>query len=297
MKLDLNPSGKGDEAVFFSPPLDGPPSAPSVMGYVQSIISDFYNVVKFIKRLDRAEGDFLKEMEENESVRFNVHRIIDECESNQNACKEYKQPFLKHRNLWAKDAETSLQKFTEEEGGMETAGGGEEGAATFQQPSLETFRTRINELRDEEEEIKQIDSNITEGWLKIDAKPIKSALGTTSAKWSATHTAFLKQYVEGSLDELGEFIAKVTEGLKEEVEENDQEKLIEAMTHVRDVRLNTDRYDGLFGPLKDIIVLLKNFNIAMPEEVVELLEMIPFKCAPPSFFLRARAPLMAFDGL
>ena len=31
-------------------------------------------------KLDRAEGDFLKEMEENEEVRFHVHRIIDELE-------------------------------------------------------------------------------------------------------------------------------------------------------------------------------------------------------------------------
>ena len=91
VKLDLNPAGKGDDAVFFSPPLDGPASMPSVMGYVRSIISDFYSVVKFVKRLDRAEGDFLKEMEENESVRFHVHRIVDECETNKAACIAYKQ--------------------------------------------------------------------------------------------------------------------------------------------------------------------------------------------------------------
>ena len=117
MKLDLNPAGKGDEAVFFSPPLDGPPSTPSsVMGYVQSIMSDFYNIVKLIKRLDRTEGDFLKEMEENEEVRFHVHRIIDECEHNQEACKAYRQPFLKHRSLWAKNIQDTLQQFLDEDG-------------------------------------------------------------------------------------------------------------------------------------------------------------------------------------
>ena len=42
---------------------------------LQALISDFYNVVKFIKRLDRAEGDFLKEMEENEAVRFHVQQL------------------------------------------------------------------------------------------------------------------------------------------------------------------------------------------------------------------------------
>lgn len=116
VKLDLNPAGKGEDAVFFMPPLDGPADAngnPSVMGHVHQIMSDFYNVVKLIKRLDRTEGDFLKEMEENEAVRFNVHRIIDECELNQEACKAYRQPFLKHRNLWAKEIQATLAQFLE----------------------------------------------------------------------------------------------------------------------------------------------------------------------------------------
>jgi dynein heavy chain len=72
VKLDLNPAGKGDDAVFFKPPLAGDdPENPSVMFYVHTIMSDFYNIIKLIKRLDRTEGDFLKEMEENEAVRFN----------------------------------------------------------------------------------------------------------------------------------------------------------------------------------------------------------------------------------
>ena len=130
----LNAHAKGDEAVFFSPPLDGAPGEDgqhSVSATIHAIISDFYNIVKFIKRLDRTEGDFLKEMEENEQVRFHVHRIIDECESNQAKCKEYKQPFLKHRALWAKDIGHALENFLNHEGGMETKQPeeGSEGAA------------------------------------------------------------------------------------------------------------------------------------------------------------------------
>jgi len=146
-----------------------------------------------------------------------------------------------------------------------------------QQPSLKVFQERINELLHEEGEIKEIPNTITEGWLKIDAKPIKGSLSATAAKWSSTFTAYLKDYVEKELDQLQEFMLRVNTGLGAEVEENDQEKLIEAMTYVRDVRLSTDRYDNLFTPLRETIVLLKKFSIVMPEEVVELLEMIPFK--------------------
>ena len=61
------------------------------------------------------------------------------------------------------------------------------------------------------------------------------------------------------------------------MEENDSSKLIEAMTYVRDVRVSSDRIDGLFDPLKSTIALLKKFNITTSEETVEALEMIPFK--------------------
>ena len=69
--------------LFYDPPLDvvKKDAAPgndniSIMDRVHSWISDFYNVVKLVKRLDRQEGDFLKEMEEHEEVRPRplVHR-------------------------------------------------------------------------------------------------------------------------------------------------------------------------------------------------------------------------------
>ena len=69
--------------LFYDPPLDvvKKDAAPgndniSIMDRVHSWISDFYNVVKLVKRLDRQEGDFLKEMEEHEEVRTRplVHR-------------------------------------------------------------------------------------------------------------------------------------------------------------------------------------------------------------------------------
>ena len=282
VKLDLNPLAKGDDAVFFSPPLDGPPDAPSVMGYVHQIMSDFYNVVKLIKRLDRTEGDFLKEMEENEAVRFNVHRIIDECEHNQEACREYKKPFLKHKNLWAKEIQATLLQFLEEEGTVKPEDDGkpkegEEASSSDKAlPSLPGFDKRITELKDTALEIKEMENSTSEGWLKIDAKPIKTALGKTATQWTDSHTAYLRDYVDSTMSDLQGFISRVQAGLAEEVEEGDSEKLIEAMTYVRDVRLASDRIDGIFEPLKGTIGLLKKFGIVTPDETVETLENIPF---------------------
>ena len=96
-------------------------------------------------------------------VRFKVHRIIEEVENNQAKCKEYRQPFLKHRHLWAKDIQASLEKFLEE-GGNETmtATAGEDASSgeqiTYTLPSLSVFQDRINELKAEETDIKDITS-------------------------------------------------------------------------------------------------------------------------------------------
>ena len=46
---------------------------PQVMMHAHNIMSDFYNIVRFVKRLDRSEGDFLKEMEEQEEVRIGLY--------------------------------------------------------------------------------------------------------------------------------------------------------------------------------------------------------------------------------
>ena len=68
-----------------------------------------------------------------------------------------------------------------------------------------------------------------QGWLKVDSRPIKSALGTWSGKWAMAYMDYLQKYITSELDHLIEFIADVQRGLTIEVEENDTEQLIAAM--------------------------------------------------------------------
>ena len=271
IKLDLNVVAKGDDAVFFAPPLDG--KEPSVTSYVTALIADFYNIVKGLKRLDRTEGDFLKEMEENEMVRFNVHRIVDELEANQTAARELRAPFLKHRALWAKDIAHTLEVFLDE-----ATVAADENNPQIRMPNLAVFEARITELREEEAEIKALQNVINEGWLRIDAKPTKMTLTTLAAKWIDAYTSYLKNHVLSELDGLGQFIGLIKETLTSEAlpSEGDRKGLFDAMARVRDVRNREDRTNNLFVPLKDTIQLLKKFGVAMPEGTTDTLEMIPF---------------------
>ena len=67
-----------------------------------------------------------------------------------------------------------------EDDGKPKADGEEEGdGGSKALPSLPGYDKRISELKDIALEIKEMESTISEGWLKIDAKPIKTALGKT----------------------------------------------------------------------------------------------------------------------
>ena len=262
--------------LYYDPPLDVAKGAPvagrdavSIIERVNSWISDFYNVVKLLKRLDRPEGDFLKEMEEHEDVRYFVHRIITECELNQGGCKEYRGQFLEYKHLWNRDIGKTLEEF------LETAlTKTEEGADV---PDLKMFDERIAHYKETVETIKALPDQSFQGWLKVDSRPIKSALGTWAGKWAMAYMDYLQKYITTELDNLIEFIASVNRGLTIEVEENDTEQLVAAMTHVRDVKVNSGKIDKMFEPLRSTIGLLKNYNLLMPDEVLEQLENVPFK--------------------
>ena len=60
-------------------------------------------------------------------------------------------------------------------------------------------------------------------------------------------------------------------------EEDDQELLQKVLRCIRDVKKRTTKYDDLIEPLRAQAMLLKKFGIIMPEEIIETLEMIPFK--------------------
>ena len=140
-------------------------------------------------------------------VRFHVHRIVDELDANREACLAYREPYVHHKHLWSKNVQATLEHFLEE-ATTEVEGDGE-GTGM---PSLEKFEARIKELQSEEAAIRAMEGTLTEGWLKIDAKPVRTVLSTISSKWVSAHTTFLKEHVEKSLTSLQEFIDSVRSG-------------------------------------------------------------------------------------
>ena len=156
-------------------------------------------------------------------MRFNVHRIVDELEVNQKASKELRQPFIKHRHLWAKEIEHTLELFLEEA----TESTDENQPDAPRMPVLATFQARIQELKEEEAEIKELDGVMTEGWLRIDAEERNAALvkevdaltyDLSHLGQSRDHALALKAARESEVSKLKKAESKLSQRLKKEEE-------------------------------------------------------------------------------
>ena len=246
----------------------------------------FFQICKLVKRLDRAEGDFLKEVAESETVRFFVHQIQFHVTSNAAVCNEFKQPFLEYKPLWTLDIEQSLVDFLTENAeptGKENDEDDDAGAETITgplapkpEPPLSMFDAQINAYLKQANAIQALSSAASRGWLRVESKPVKQALATWVNKWQYRYTNYLQVETEKTLTELTEFMAAIKEGLSTEVEPDDAEALLKAMTCIRDVRLRTETVAALFEPLRQKVALLKKYGVTMGEEYLELLENAPY---------------------
>ncbi len=70
-----------------------------------------------------------------------------------------------------------------------------------------------------------------------------------------------------SLKELDDFIKEKDKHLIKEVPEGNYKNLTEMMGHLGAVRGNTEKYDGMFDPLKKKIELLKSYGQEVPDDV------------------------------
>lgn len=66
---------------------------------------------------------------------------------------------------------------------------------------------------------------------------------------------------------LRDFTVETDIGLLKPLEEGDYEGLVKIMEHLFNVRERQDDYDAMFGPIGEILHLLKVYDVEMPEDV------------------------------
>lgn len=183
---------------------------------------------------------------------------------------------------------------------------------TKDDPDLSKFDEEITKYKKIQDEIQALPVTASVGWIKVDAKPIKQALGTWVTKWIFLYTQYLQNKITKSLEELYAFVegsdkvldiplgdgpmasaevsaaeevAAPAEGEasaegeapagEEKVKEDPTKLLYMVMACIRDVRKRTDRTDNMFDPLKAAVALLRSHGIAMPDTILKKLDEAP----------------------
>lgn len=78
------------------------------------------------------------------------------------------------------------------------------------------------------------------------------------------------------MKELDDFIKEKDKHLVKDVAEGDYNSLTDMMGHLGAVRGNTEKFDGMFDPIKKKIELLKSYGQEVPDDVYSKLTVICF---------------------
>ena len=261
-------------------------SVQSLHSMVDGWIKGFFHICKLMKRLDRAAADFLTDVSELETMRLFVHRIQSHLVTNEQVFDAFATPNSEYKPLRTLEIDDSLAAFLTvnaeaiergDDEDDETMAALADGPLKVEpEPGLPTFDGVIGRYIKQVKSIQRLPSVISKSWLKIGSKPVKQALATWVTKWQSCYTSYLQELAESMLTERHEFMTNINGGLSKEVEPDDAEALLKAMTCIRDVRLRTELVNGLFDPLCGKVSLLRKCGVTLAEEYIEMQENAPY---------------------
>ncbi|XP_037943923.1 dynein beta chain, ciliary-like [Teleopsis dalmanni] len=142
---------------------------------------------------------------------------------------------------------------------------------------LEAFKKEIERYNDLHEEIDQLSCHCVDAWLAIDINPLKYALLNHACKWSHLFKQRLLVYVQQTLEELTTFIKHGENILQLEITPEDFALLLRILDIMAQIKQRSAYADNIFKPLKDIISLLKTYNVEFGMELVKSIELLPMK--------------------
>ena len=280
----------------FSPDIGlGAGEEMGVRDMVNDWISQFLKYNTVMSRLDIGEGSYLLEVEENYEIGGAITEVIELVEANEAEINGFKESYDSMSHLWKLDLKQTLAEWIAKEG--------EDG----EDPSLDKFDDMITKYKAMQDDVQQLPTSKVIGWIKVDSKPIKQALGTWVSKWVHLFTHHLSEKVTNEMDELYAFMERSRVGLEQPTEEelaaqaeaeaeaeaeaaeegeegaeakpkrDEGAELRKVRACMRDIRMRTERTDAMFKPLNETVKMLKRYGISVPETVQKKLDEAPMQ--------------------
>ena len=255
---------------MFTPQMGNTQKKDGLRDMIDSWLSSFTNISTLVSRLDTSEedGDYLLDMQEDVSVRYIVSQIYKAIAQNEAKCEEFRQQFMAYSYIWLEDIQQKFASWKE-------ANSNKDPDAIDKDPPLSAFDNQIIRYKALEEEIRDLPQIKIIGWVKIDAKPIKSALSSWVSKWTYQYQSYLLDKVTSKVTDLVQFVSFTDTALDTEVSDTDRKAMLDVMGYLRDVRKRADGTDAMFDPLRQTVSLLSKHLVQTPDEVLRQLEEAP----------------------
>ncbi|KAG7460463.1 dynein heavy chain 11, axonemal-like isoform X1, partial [Solea senegalensis] len=261
---------------------------------IEGLVRDIYKTSVNVKRVAdhlcmESYQDVMDDMQDLLDLR---QEIMERVENVLRKAVIYQGKFDCYTHLWKDDSAEFLSLFllygrplTDEE----TEAHGAD-VLPESPPTIDNFKKQIDCFEDLYIEISKLeDFRVFDGWFRVDIKFFKVSLLNSVMKWSWLFKEHLLTYVTQSLDELQMFIRDTVEGLNHPVSKGNHCGLVEVMSHLLAVRDRLTATDKMFEPLKDTIVLLERYGVAIPEHVYSQMEELPEKwCAAKKLTIKVR---------
>lgn len=249
-----------------------------IIGLLNDIVKIASIVPRFLKNIDLT---YEEEIESNRDIidikadiLSNVDKVIEDAYEFCDNYQTYSYLWLDDRLLYLKQFLTYGRQLTNEE--LDLVHLKDAAAPESSPPKMEAFREQIDIYESLYNEVECMKTEQTfHSWFKVDVKPFKHALLNTIRKWGNMFKEHLVDTVNSSLSDLGQFIRSADEGLQQTVGEGDYVALVNVMGYLLNVKERQANTDEMFGPLREIIELLKFYDQDIPEEVNVWLQELP----------------------
>ena len=252
------------------------------------LVDDIFNMAKLVPRVHKRKGvsssNYLDTVTEHQELRSLREQLISRVEEVMESANRKQATYLDYSYLWLESrkeylfyflnyarqlSQDEIEKIEENEKAVKKV-----------KPKLDQFREQIDHYEAIHEEVRNVENIIVfQSWFKTDATSFKNALLTCIKKWSYIFKKHLLDHVIDSLSELNTFIDKSDEALMSQVHEGDYNGLIKVMEFLSLVASRQKATDNMFEPLQEVIDLLRQYGMAIPNESLAQLEELPEKWA------------------
>ncbi|XP_050294546.1 dynein beta chain, ciliary-like [Anthonomus grandis grandis] len=251
--------------------------------FMEDLLEDIYSLSNFMKHADPnlADQNYYDLIKEDAELAQERAEIISRVISGMEAAAAYEKEYDEYYMLWEEDRQEFLRQFLlygrllslEEVYKIRDEG---EDAIKETPPTIKQFKDQIDFYEDLYKKVELLPmEKILNPWLRVDVRPLRQAILNAVCKWGNLFKQHLYNRVINSLEDLESFIKEAVAAMQVPLSEDDYDGLLKVMGYLFKVKERQVDTDAMFEPLKQIMDLLKEYNVEFPEEVVVQLQEIP----------------------